>query len=287
MANNVIETRGTKSTVQGSYALVNGINLYYEIHGASNVGIPLILLHGGFGTIGMFGPLLPALAQTRRIVGVELQAHGHTADIDRPMSYEAMADDVAALVRHLGIEKIDISGYSLGGGVALQMTIRHPALVRKMVLISTPFKQKGWYPDVLAGQAQLNAEAARAMIGSPMQQDYASVAPKPENWPLLADKMGRLLRQDYDWSAGVKTIKAPTLIIIGDSDGVHPAHAVEFFELLGGAKGDPGWDRSRMPNSQLAILPSTTHYDIFFSLQTASIFAAFLDAPMPQPGEGS
>jgi pimeloyl-ACP methyl ester carboxylesterase len=263
----------------GNYAHVNGLKMYYEIHGR---GQPLILLHGGLGVIGMFAPILPALADNRQVVAVELQGHGHTADVDRPLSYEHMADDVAALVKQLGFENVDLLGYSLGGGVALQTAIRHPHVVRKLVVVSTPYKSAGWYPEVRAGMRAMNAEIAKTWVGSPMQQAYASVAPDPAGWPALVAKTGRLVSQDYDWSAGVAAIQAPTMIVIGDADGVRTAHAVEFFELLGGGQRDAGWDGSGMSNARLAILPGTTHYDIFFSPALVSVVTSFLDAPMPQ-----
>src|SRR5450756_67179 len=145
---------------QTGYASAKGLEMYYEIHGA---GRPLVLLHGGLGTIDMFGPLLPALAETRQVIAVELEAHGHTANIDRPLSYEQMADNIAALMAHLGLANSDILGYSLGGGVAEQTAIRHPEVVRKLVLISTTCKSDGWYPEVRAGMASMNAKAAEAL----------------------------------------------------------------------------------------------------------------------------
>jgi pimeloyl-ACP methyl ester carboxylesterase len=262
---------------EGNYAEVSDLNMYYEIRGS---GEPLILLHGGVGAIEMFGEVLPLLAEGRRVVAVDLQAHGRTADIDRPLSYEMMADDIAALIGHLGLEKADVMGYSLGGGVALQTAIRHPEVVRKLVLVSTPFKRDGWYPEILAGMGQLGPEAAEPMKQTPMYQLYAGVAPRPEDWPELLTKLGRLLGQDYDWSEEVSAIEAPTIIVVGDADSVRTAHAVEFFELLGDGKADAGWDRSEMPNAQLAILPATTHYDIFSSPTLASAVTSFLDAPM-------
>ena len=262
----------------GNYAEVNGLNMYYEIHGS---GEPLILLHGGVGAIEMFGEVLPMLAEGRRVVAADLQAHGRTADIDRPLSYEMMAEDVAALIGHLGLGKADVMGYSLGGGVALQTAIRHPGVVRKLVLVSTPFKRDGWYPEILAGMGQLGPEAAEPMKQTPMYRLYAAVAPRPEDWPVLLTKLGRLLEQDYDWSEGVSAIEAPTMILVGDADSVRTAHAVEFFELFGGGKADAGWDGSRMPNARLAILPATTHYDIFSSPGLASAVTPFLDSPMP------
>lgn len=264
---------------KGSYASVNGLQMYYEIHGT---GKPLVLLHGGLGVIGMFEQLLPSLAETRQVIAIELQGHGHTADINRPLSFEQMADDVAALIKHLALESADILGYSLGGGVALQTTIRHPKVVRKLAVVSAAFKSDGWYPEIRAGMRSMNAEAAKTWVGSPMHQAYASVAPKPEEWPTLVTKLGQLVGQDYDWSKGVAAIKAPMLIVVGDADSIRTAHAVEFFELLGGGKADAGWDGSGMPNARLAILPATTHYNIFFSPMLVSIVTPFLDAPMPK-----
>ncbi len=253
--------------------------MYYEIHG---IGQPLVLIHGGVGAIEMFGEVLLLLAEGRQVIAVDLQAHGRTADIDRPLSYEQMADDIGALIKHLGFEKADVMGYSLGGGGALRTAIQHPEVVKKLVIISTPFKRDGWYPEILAGMGQMGPEAAEPMKQTPMYQLYASVAPKPEDWPVLLTKLGQLLGQDYDWSKDVAAIKAPTMIVVGDADSVRPAHAVQFFELLGGGKGDAGWDGSGMSNARLAILPATTHYNIFFSPTLASTVTPFLDAPMPK-----
>jgi len=253
--------------------------MYYEIHGA---GRPLILLHGGVGAIEVFGEVLPLLAEGRQVIAVDLQAHGRTADIDRPLSFELMADDIAALIKHLGLEKADLMGYSLGGGVALQTAIRHPEVVRKLVVVSTPFKKDGWYPEILAAMGQMGPEAAEPMKQTPMYQVYASVAPNPEDWPVLLTKLGQLLGKNYDWSKEVAAMEAPTLIVVGDADSVRTAHAVEFFELLGGGKADGGWDGSGMSNARLAILPATTHYDILFSPALASTVTPFLDAPMPE-----
>lgn len=263
---------------KGNYAAVNGLDIYHEIHGS---GEPLILLHGGVGAVEMFGEVLPLLVEGRQVIGVDLQAHGRTADIDRPMTFEAMADDVAALIEHLGLERADVMGYSLGGGVALQTAIRHPEVVRKLVLVSTPFKRDGWYPEVLAGMEQMGPEAAEPMKQTPMYQLYSRIAPKPEDWPVLLTKLGDLLRRDYDWSEEVAAIETPTMIVVGDADSVSTAHAVQFFELLGGGKRDAGWDGSGMSDARLAVLPGTTHYDIFYSPTLASTVAPFLDTSEP------
>jgi len=263
---------------QTGYASAKGLEMYYEIHGA---GRPLVLLHGGLGTIDMFGPLLPALTETRQVIAVELEAHGHTANIDRPLSYEQMADDIAALMAHLGLANSDILGYSLGGGVAEQTAIRHPEVVRKLVLISTTCKSDGWYPEVRAGMASMNAKAAEAMVGSPMHQFYANVAPKPEDWPVLVARLGQLLREEYDWSTAVAAIKAPTLIVVGDADSIRPAHALEMFGLLGGGKADGAM--GGLANSQLAVLPGTTHMNILARTdRLLPIVVSFLDAPLPE-----
>jgi pimeloyl-ACP methyl ester carboxylesterase len=271
-------TGSNMNNVKGNYAEVNGINLYYETYGT---GDPLILLHGGVGSIEMFGDVLTMLAESHQVIAVDLQGHGRTADVDRPLSYETMADDIAALIEHLGLEQADVMGYSLGGMVALRTAIQHPDVVKKLVLVSAAFKQNGWYPEILAGEAAMNAEAAEAMKQTPLYQFYASIAPKPEDWPVLITKLGDLLRQDYDWSQEVQVIKAPTLLVYGDADAIRTAHAVEFFELLGGGQKDAGWDGSGMSTARLAILPGITHYTIFNSPTLAATVIPFLAAPMP------
>ena len=258
----------------GDYARVNGLKMYYEIRG---VGWPLILLHGAFGSTGMFADILPALAEGRRVIAVDLQAHGRTADIDRPLSVYSMADDVAALIRHLGLGRADVMGYSMGGGVALQIAVRHSGLVRKLVVVSFPFKRDGWYPDVLAVRDGIGREAAEPMKQTPMYEAYAAVAPRPEDWPVLWEKVGESVRQDYDWTEDVVSLEVPTLVAAGDADGFPPAHAAEFFGLLGGGNKDPGWDGSGMPASRLAVLPGTTHYDSFASPLLGPVVAPFLD----------
>jgi pimeloyl-ACP methyl ester carboxylesterase len=263
------------AALKTGYAPVNGLKLYYEVHGA---GQPLVLLHGGVGATEMFSPIMPALSKTRQVIAVDMQAHGRTADIDRPLSMEAMADDVAALIKYLGIEKADVMGYSLGGGVALRTAIQHPGVVRKLVVVSAAFKRDGWYPEIVAAMSQMGPGAAEPMKQSPMYQMYARIAPKPADWPVLLTKLGDLLRQDYDWWKEVAAIQAPTLLVFGDADAVRPAHIVQFFELLGGGKKDAGWDGSGMSKARLAILPGLTHYNIFSSPMLASTITPFLDA---------
>ena len=212
------------------YAPVNGLQMYYEIHGT---GQPLVLLHGAFSAIGTsFGKLLPSLAQTRQVIAFDLQAHGRTPDIDRPLSLEQMADDVAAAIRHLGIERADIFGYSMGAGVALHVVIRHPDVVRKLVLASVTYTLSGIQPGLMEGLGNMTPEM---MFGSPWHEEYIKIAPHPEDFATLFAKKTQMDRQNRDVPAeSIRAIQAPTLLIIGDSDLVRPEHAVEMFRLLGG-----------------------------------------------------
>jgi pimeloyl-ACP methyl ester carboxylesterase len=263
-----------------SYADVNGISLYYEEHGS---GPPLVLLHGGLSAASMYAPILPALAKDRRVIAVDLQAHGHTADVDRPLRFETMADDVAALIRHLGLDHADVMGYSLGGATALRTAIQHPARVRRLVVISNPGRRDGWHPESLAGMDQMGSNMADMLRQSPLYQVYASAAPRVEDFPVLLDKTGELLRRDYDWSAEIAKITAPVMLVYADADSVRPAHIAEFYALLGGGMRDANWDGSARPVARLAILPSHTHYDIFTSPDLPHAVIPFLDAASLEP----
>jgi pimeloyl-ACP methyl ester carboxylesterase len=263
-----------------SYADVNGISLYYEEHGS---GQPLILLHGGLGMGEMWAPILPALAKDRRVITVDLQAHGHTADVGRPLRYETMADDVAALIGHLGLAQADVMGYSLGGHTALRLAIGHPGLVRRLVLVATPCARDGWYPESRAGMDQMGDHLAEGMKQSPMYQVYAQVAPRVDDWPVLLAKTGDLLRQDYDWTAEIATITAPVMLVYADADAIRPAHIVEFYGLLGGGLRDANWDGSARPVARLAILPGHTHYDVFAAPELATTVTSYLDQPSLEP----
>jgi pimeloyl-ACP methyl ester carboxylesterase len=256
----------------GKYASVNGINLYYEIHGT---GKPLIMIHGGFGTFDMFAALSPALALEHQVIGVDLYGHGRTALTNRPMRFEHMADDIAGLIHHLGLEKSDVLGFSLGGAVALQTAIRHPERVNKLVLISTPFKRAGWHPEMQVGMASLTPEF---ILGTPLHDVYVSVAPRPEDFSRFVTTLTETVSQDYDWTEPVSALKTPILIIAGDADGLPPSHAVEFFNLFGGGLKDAGWNGEHLIPSQLAILPGATHYNIVSRADLLlPVLAPFLD----------
>jgi pimeloyl-ACP methyl ester carboxylesterase len=252
----------------GRHATVNGIDLYYEVHGE---GSPLVVLHGAIGASEMFGPLVPALARERQVIAVHLQGHGHTPDVDRPLRLELMADDIAALVRHLGLRQVDLVGYSLGAGVALRTAFQHPDLVHRLVVVSETYRRDGWYPEVLAAMDRMGPHIGEGMKHSPLAKIYPGV-----DWPALFSKMHDLVVRDYDWTGEVAALKARTMLVFGDADAVRPAHVVEFFGLLGGGKKDGGLDGSGRPSARLAILPGATHYDILSSPVLAPAVSAFL-----------
>ncbi|HEY8437043.1 MAG TPA: alpha/beta hydrolase [Candidatus Limnocylindrales bacterium] len=264
------------TTASGAYADVNGIRLYYEIHGA---GRPLILLHGGLMSGETFGPVLPALAASHRVVVVDLQGHGRTADIDRPIDVSLMADDIAALLDHLGLDKPDVMGYSLGGGVAMHVAFKYPEKIRKLVAVSANIKRSAIYPEMLGQQGQVSAAAAEFMKDTPMYQLYQRVAPRPEDFPRLLDKIGASMAKDFDFSNEVRGLKVPTLIAAADADMAPPSHYAEVFALLDGGQRDGGWMGEGRPKGghALAILPGLTHYDVGSSPLLADVALAFLD----------
>ncbi|MDQ1275566.1 MAG: Alpha/beta hydrolase [Euryarchaeota archaeon] len=250
--------------------------MYYEIHGT---GSPLVLLHGSLTTIDTsFGRILPSLAKTRQVIAVEQQGHGRTADIDRPLTYEQMAEDTIELLRQLKIEKADFFGYSMGAAIALQIVIKHPDLVRKLVVVSVSYNNDGLYPEVLEGEEKLKPED---LDGTEWQKAYARIAPNPEQWHTLIEKEKQLTREFKGWTPEeIKAIKAPTLIITGDSDIVRPEHVIEIFRLLGG--GVAG-DLIGLPRSRLAVLPGTTHVTLVERADwLLSMIGEFLDFPMQE-----
>ena len=257
------------------YVPVNGLQMYYEIHGEGQL---LVLLHGAFSGIGTsFGKVIPGLSRHRQVVAFELQAHGRTADIDRPLTLEGMADDVATAIRQLGLGQVDVLGYSMGAAVALHLVVRHPEVVRKLIFVSGTYKLSGIHPGLMEGLGQMTPEM---MYGSPFHQEYIRIAPRPEDFNKLFAKKTEMDRQTKDFSEeDIRHIKAPTLIIIGDSDLTRPEHAVEMFRLLGG--GVFGDTPAGLPNSQLAILPATSHVGVAGRADwLVSMVNEFLDAPV-------
>ena len=252
---------------KAGYAPIHGMQLYYEIYGQ---GKAMVLLHGGITAFEGFGTNIDALAKSRQVIAVHLQGHGNTADIDRPYRFEALADDVAALVAYLKLGKIDLVGYSFGGSVALQTAIRHPEVVDHLVVISSVMAQTGWYPEGLAAFAQMSKNAPM-LADSVKKSPLATMYPKT-NW----EKMGELTSTTFGWSAQVKALKEPTLLVFADADAVRAEHIVEFYKALGGAQRDAGLDGSMRSMAQLAILPGTTHYNIIASPSLAVVIGEFL-----------
>jgi pimeloyl-ACP methyl ester carboxylesterase len=252
----------------------NGVRYYYEIHGQ---GEPLLLLHGGLGSIDMFGPNLPALAEGRQVIAVDLHGHGRTALGDRQIDPVDIGDDMAEIIEQLGHQQVDVLGYSFGGGVGLRLAIQHPEKVRRLALVSAGFAQDGFYPEMLPMQAQVGAAMAELMKGTPMYESYMAVAPKPEDFPRLLDNMGAYMRQPFNWASDVKTLEMPVMLVYGDSDMFRPEHIVEFYQLLGGGLKDAGWAREHMSRNRLAIIPDLTHYEMGVAPALARTVLPFLN----------
>lgn len=260
--------------VESGHVEVNGLAYYYEVHGE---GEPLLLLHGGLGHTGMFAPILPALSKGRTVIGVDLQGHGRTALGARPIDIADMGRDMGQLVEKLGYDRVDVIGYSMGGGVAAQMAVQYPERVRRLVLVSTPASKDGFYPEIVEQMHQINGGMAEAMRDTPMYQSYAAVAPRVEDFPKLLDAMGDLMRRPDIYDIEVEALEMPVMLVYGDSDMFRLEHVVAFYQRLGGGLRDAGWQREHMSQNRLAILPGRTHYDIFFAPALVPTARSFLD----------
>ncbi|HEX2766102.1 MAG TPA: alpha/beta hydrolase [Candidatus Limnocylindria bacterium] len=260
---------------RGAYADVNGLHMYYEVHGS---GRPLILIHGGLASSQTFGPVLSMLAAEHQVITPDLQGHGRTADIDRPIDVRLMADDIAALIDHLGLDRPDMVGYSLGGGVAFWTAVKHPDRIRRLVMLSANMTRSAIYPEMLAQQAQVSSAAVEFLKDTPMYQHYVEIAPRPEDFGTLLDKIGSAMAQDFDFSEEARNLRVPTLVACADADMAPPSHYVEVFKLLDGGLRDGGWAGEGRPNGghALAILPGLTHYDVGASPLFATVTLDFL-----------
>lgn len=257
-----------------------GISYYYEIRGE---GEPLLLLHGGLGSVDMFAPIMPALTEHRQVIAVDLQGHGRTPLGKRPISLEAMGADMGEIVSALGYRQIDVLGYSMGGGIALQMAAQAPEKVRRLVIASAPFAKRGFFPEMIPQQESVTGAMAEMMKDTPMFISYKAVAPDVSEFPRLLDAMGDLMRRDYDFSDAVAKLTMPVMLVFGDSDMIRPEHIVEFYHKLGGGLKDAGWMRENMPKNRLAILPDLTHYEAFASPALVSTVLPFLDGKSNAP----
>lgn len=254
------------------YADVNGIRLYHEIYGQ---GEPLVLIHGGLTTIGEMQRWVQPLAKRWQVIAVEMQGHGRTADTERPMSFTAMGDDIAALLDHLRIPNACLVGHSFGGASAIRAAIQHPEKVRQLVVISSPYARSGWFPEAQRGMSQVGSAMAENMMNMPTGR-FSKQWPEPQRFPRFLDKMGRLLSEDYDWSAEIARLQMPVLLLFADNDSISQKHIAEFFALLGGGVKEPGWVNTQLSKSRLAVVPGYSHYNLITSAEVPQIIGAVL-----------
>jgi pimeloyl-ACP methyl ester carboxylesterase len=265
------------------YANVNGIKLYHEIYGQ---GEPLVLIHGGLMTIGEMQGWAQPLAAIRQVIAVEMQGHGHTADTDRPMSVTTMGDDIAALLDHLKIPKADLVGQSFGGACAIRAAIQHPDKVRRLVVISSPHRKSAWYPEAREGMKQVGASMAGHMMQTPAGK-LSTQWPEPQRFPQFLDKMGKMISEDYDWSAAIAKLPMPVLLVFADNDSIPQQQIAEFFALLGGGVKEPGWVNPQLSASRLAVVPGYSHYNFISSPEVPQIVARFLADPLASSSAGA
>ena len=264
---------------RSGHADVKGIKLYHEIYGS---GEPLVLIHGGLTTIGEMQRWVQPLAKTRQVIAVEMHGHGHTADTDRPMSWNAMGDDIAALLDHLKIPKADLVGHSFGGASAIRAAIQHPDKVRRLVVISSPHARSAWYPEVQEGMSQVGAAMTESLMKTPTGE-FSKQWLEPQRFPQFLDKFGKMMGQDYDWSADIAKLPMPVLLVFADNDSVSQKQIAEFFALLGGGVKEPGWQNTKLSKSRLAIVPGYSHYSFVTSPEVPQIVGKFLADPLANP----
>jgi pimeloyl-ACP methyl ester carboxylesterase len=254
---------------------VNGIEMYYEVSGS---GDPLVVLHGAYMNIPSMGEIIPLLAESNTVYALEFQGHGRTTDIDRPITYENLADDVAAFMDAVSLESANVFGYSMGAATGLQLAIRHPERVEKLIAASGAFDASGWQPEFTAMIPEMSREM---FVGTPMEDAYRELAADPDGFPALVDKLIQLEKEPMAWGEGIATLDLPVLLIAGDSDVATNEHQVELFRLLGGgAMGDMG---TPLPQVRLAILPATSHTAVITQPDLLDIFIdQFLAGETPQ-----
>ena len=268
--------------VRSGYADVNGLKIYHEIYGH---GEPLVLIHGGLTTIDEMERWVQPLAKTRRLIAIEMQGHGRTADTERQMAFATLGDDIAELLDYLKIARSDLVGHSFGGACAIRAAIQHPQKVRRLVVISSPYARSGWYPEAQRGMSQVGAAMAENMMETPTGK-FSKQWPEPQHFPQFLDKMGRLMSQDYDWSADIARLPMPVLLVFADNDSISQKHIAEFFALLGGGVKEPGWLNPQLSKSRLAVVPGYTHYNFIRSAEVAETIDKFLADPLTNPPEG-
>jgi pimeloyl-ACP methyl ester carboxylesterase len=266
-----------RPTSSGHAQAAEGLRVYYEVHGK---GEPIVVMPGGLMDISTLAQVIGPLSRERQVIGIDLEGHGRTALRKTPMSHERNGDDVAAVLRHLNIPRADVAGYSYGGDAAIRMAIQHPEMVRNLIVISTAAERDGWYPEVLKGMEAVSSAQLEPMKKTPLYTRYAAVAPQPDDFGLLLDRMGELMSKDYDWRAEIADLRMPTLLLFADHDAVSMRHIAEFFALFGGGVRDAGWtDKPRFTRARLAIVPGYTHYNFGQGPDVARVIEAYLDQP--------
>lgn len=272
------EATDMQAPVSTGYAEgVEGLRVYYEVYGQ---GEPIVVMAGGLMDISSMAQTIGRLSRDRQVIGIDLEGHGRTALSDTPMSHERNGDDVAAVLKHLGIAKADVAGYSHGGDAAIRMAIQHPDMVRNLIVISTAAERDGWFPETLKGMEAVSSELAEQMKQTPIYARYAEVAPRPEQFPLLLDRMGELMRKDYDWRPEIAKLPMPTLLLFADHDSVSTKHIAEFFALFGGGVQDAGWEgEPKYARARLAIVPGYTHYNFGQGPDVARVIESYLTHP--------
>jgi pimeloyl-ACP methyl ester carboxylesterase len=276
------QTATTLKPCAEGYLDVNGIRLYHQIYGE---GEPLVLLHGGLTTIEEQAIWIETLAKARKVIALELQGHGRSPDTERPISLETFGDDVAAVVDALGLERADLVGHSLGADAAIRAAIQHPEKVQRLVVISTAYAKRGWYPETQEGMASVGAEMADSVRQTPTGK-LSEQWPNPERFPLFLDKMGEMMGKDYDWSEEIEKLPMPVLLVFADHDAMPQQHIAEFFALLGGGISEPGWVDTKLTNARLAVIPGYSHYNFISSPEVPLVVAKYLADPLTHNGSG-
>jgi pimeloyl-ACP methyl ester carboxylesterase len=274
---NVVQTKAIQPSRNGYADAAEGLKVHYEIYGQ---GEPIVVMAGGLMDTSTMLQVIGPLSRTRQVIGIDLEGHGRTALRKSPMTHQRNGDDVAAVLRHLKIPKADVAGYSHGGDAAIRMAIQYPEMVRNLIVISTAAERDGWYPSALKGMEAVNSGLAEQMKETPIYTRYAQVSPDPEQFGVLLDRMGALMRTDYDWRAEIAALQIPTLLIFADHDAISANHIAEFYALFGGGVRDAGWEgEPKFSRARLAIVPGYTHYNFGQSPDIARIIERYLTNP--------
>lgn len=265
-----MQTPEVKSS--GYAQAAEGLRIYYEVYGE---GEPIVVLAGGLMPIKTTSQITGPLSRNRQVIAIDLEGHGRTGLRDTPMTHERNGDDIAAVLRHLGIPKADVAGYSHGGDASIWMAIRHPEMVRNLIVIATAFSRDGWYPEAQEGMSAVSGKMAEQMKQTPLFEDYGH----PEQIATFLDRMGELMRADWDWREEIDALTMPVLLIFADHDSVSMQHIAEFFALFGGSVSEPGWMDTKFSQARLAIIPGYSHYNLGQAPELAPTIERFLTQP--------